>query len=169
MTLDATYNTDFAQVEVDTATNQLRSLQPLLSREAAVLPGECGALLGRDHRRGRSVLQPRDRDWRRQQSDPDHGRRPSDRPGHGQHEHRRHEHADRRRRIARDQGQQLQRGARPEGAAEPLRRGCHVRQPAGDRRSRERTGLQPELRGRRTARVWPERSRQRIYRAHSDA
>ena len=75
LTLDATYNTDFAQVEVDEFPDQSRPLQPLLSREAAVLSRERRAVLGRCRRRDRALLQPPHRHRTGRRRDPDRRRR----------------------------------------------------------------------------------------------
>ena len=58
LNLDLTYNTDFAQVEVDTRADQSHAIQPALSGEAAVLPRELGSLHRRQGGAARSVLQP---------------------------------------------------------------------------------------------------------------
>lgn len=50
LTLDATYNTDFAQVEVDEQRINLDRFNLLFSREAAVFPGECQPVLRRHSR-----------------------------------------------------------------------------------------------------------------------
>ena len=56
---------------------QPRSLQPVLPREAAVLPRERRLLLGRQPGRGGSVLQPPHRPRRRRRGGADHRRRPT--------------------------------------------------------------------------------------------
>ena len=134
LNLDLTYNTDFAQVEVDTAADQPHALQPALSGEAAVLPGELRALHRRARKqRARSVLQPAHRSRRGRGPRADQRRRAAERQGRRL-QRRRAEHADRRRRHA--ARQQLLGAARQPRSAEPLRRRRHVRQPDRDRRPR---------------------------------
>ena len=61
LNLDLTYNTDFAQVEVDEQQINLTRFNLLFPGEAAVLPRESRTVRGRPERRDRSVLQPPDR------------------------------------------------------------------------------------------------------------
>ena len=65
LTADFTYNTDFAQVEVDEAAGEPDPLQPLLSREAGVLSGGTRDLQLRTGRHQRWVQRLR---WRRQRA-----------------------------------------------------------------------------------------------------
>ena len=79
LTLDATYNTDFAQVEVDDQQLNLTRFSLNFPGKAALLPREC-RLLQRGRRGCRPVLQPADRDCERPARS-DHGRRASVGPG----------------------------------------------------------------------------------------
>ncbi len=79
MTLDLTYNTDFAQVEVDEQEVNLTRFSLYLPREEALLPGKRWHFRHRDPAEQRALLQPTHRDRRRSGS-PNSGRRTSYRP-----------------------------------------------------------------------------------------
>ena len=54
LTADFTYNTDFAQVEADEVAGEPDAVQPVVSREARVLPRRAGPLHVRRRRRRRA-------------------------------------------------------------------------------------------------------------------
>ena len=61
LNLDATYNTDFAQVEVDTQQINLTRFNLRFPEKASVLPGELRTVHDRQRAGARSVLQPEHR------------------------------------------------------------------------------------------------------------
>ncbi len=139
LTLDATVNTDFAQVEVDDQQVNLDRFNLFFPEKRPVLPRERGVLRRRQSRRGGPVLQPPDRHRPRRQADPDSRRRAC--LGQGRRlERRPAEHADRQRRsdrLAVGRAEQQLRGHPPQSrVAQPLAARRALHQSRGLRRLR---------------------------------
>ena len=99
LNLDLTYNTDFAQVEVDTQQINLIALQSAISREAAVLPGELGSVHDREGQTSSICSSAAASAWTRTDcSGADQRRRPPERQGERR-QCRRVEHANERQRV----------------------------------------------------------------------
>ena len=153
LTLDGTFRTDFAQVEVDDEQINLDRFTLFFPEKRPFFPGERGPVLGRTVRGGRRLLQPADRPGRTGRADPDHRRGTA--VGEDRHRHQRRvpQHADgggRRDRCRAGDGEpELHGGASPAGPAEPLQHRGHVRQSAGERPPGRQPRLQPHVRPRR--------------------
>ena len=74
LTLDLTYNTDFAQVEVDDAQTNLTRFSLFFPEKRPFFPGERGPVLGRGGAIG-ALLQPPNRDLGKRHPGPHHGGR----------------------------------------------------------------------------------------------
>ena len=94
LTLDMTYNTDFAQVEVDEEQINLGPVQPVFPGEAPVLPRERRAIFGGATGPDRDLLQPAHRHRRERRSDSDSWRRTAVGKARQQHQRRVPQHAD---------------------------------------------------------------------------
>ena len=164
LTLDATYNTDFAQVEVDDQQINLDRFNLFFPEKRPFFLENAGLFSVGIERRGRGVLQQGDRHRPRRWNDSDHRRRPAVGSRRRQHERRHHQHAD---------GEQEVRGlpannfsvARVQHEL-PNRSAVGAifvnRQATGDLARRRQ--LQPQLCGRRPLWIRPERPGQRVCR-----
>ena len=126
-TLDLTYNTDFAQVEVDEQQINLTRFNLLFPEKRPFFLENRGLVRGRPAGRDRSVLQPAHRHRRQRHAAPDSGRRPADRA-------RRAASTSacstcRPSSVGTSPGEQLHGRAGEQGSAEPLEPRRHVRQP----------------------------------------
>ena len=167
MTLDLTYNTDFAQVEVDDQQINLDRFNLFFPEKRPFFLENAGLFSVGRPGTDRGLLQPPHRHWRGGPAGAHRRRRPPVGQGRRQHERRLPEHADRRAGRQRG-GSELHGGPRPPGPAQPLEHRRHRGQPAGSRQSGGRLGSQPHLRGGRTVRPRPVADRQRLLRRYRD-
>ena len=146
--------------------DQPRPLQPLLPGKAPVLPRKRGLVCRRQPGGGRALLQPAHRHRRAGRGHSDRRRRAGVRAG-ARAQRRAAQHADRLVRIA--GGQQLHRGARAQGSAQPLEHRRHRRQSRWHRVAVGPGRLQPQLRRGRARRHRPVRLRVGLRGADRDA
>ena len=132
LTLDATYNTDFAQVEVDDQQVNLNRFNLFFPEKRPFFLENARPVRCREHRVGRALFQPTDRHRAGRGGDSYPGRRPPLGPDRRESQRRPAEHADAGSRGRRTV-EQLHRGACAEGPAQPVERWRYLRQPAGRR------------------------------------